>query len=60
MIACISNSIGIVEYLLRQEDVDINAQDKHGKTALMHAALYGYEPIIDMLLKRTDLNKKQK
>jgi ankyrin repeat protein len=56
MLAVLSKSPEIVEFLLTRSfdinapDIDINAQDKVGETALMLAAATGQDRIIEMLI----------
>jgi hypothetical protein len=50
----------IVELLLEQENIDINAKDNYGNTALMWAAYRGHKDIAEMLLEQEniDINAK--
>lgn len=51
-----SGSIEIISFLLNQENVDIDAQDKHGYTALHHAIWYNHEnPVINILEKNPNI-----
>jgi ankyrin repeat protein len=40
----------VVERLLATEKVDINAQDRGGRTALMEATQYGHKEVVEQLL----------
>ncbi|KAJ2922250.1 hypothetical protein H1R20_g14847, partial [Candolleomyces eurysporus] len=40
-------------------DVDLHAQDKQGKTALMFACALGFQEIVEILTERSDLNINQ-
>ena len=42
--------------LLSREDIDVNAPDHKGDTALLAAVKGGHEQIVEILLKRKDLN----
>ena len=41
----------IVQYLV-ESGVDINAVDKYGRTALMHAAMNGYAEVVRCLCRK--------
>jgi len=38
--------------LLLKEEANIDEKDSNGKTALLHASLYGHETIIQLLIKK--------
>jgi ankyrin repeat protein len=67
MLAVLSKNPEIVEFLLTRsfdinaQDIDINAQDKVGETALMLAAATGQDRIIEMLINaRADSQLRNK
>jgi ankyrin repeat protein len=46
----------MVQFLLKETDIDINVQDAFGETALMHAIWDKSEDIVLLLLRRPDIN----
>ena len=49
----------VVDRLLGYEDVIVNIQDRDGWTALMLAAEKGREKVVDLLLRRKGVRKRQ-
>jgi len=51
-----NNNIDIVEMLLAQNHIDVNKMDSWGNTPLHHAALGGYENIVNLFLHDYRIN----
>ncbi|MBM3198844.1 MAG: ankyrin repeat domain-containing protein [Chlamydiae bacterium] len=60
MLAALRGHTNIVQYLLSQENIDLNAQDHAGKTAMMLAAALGHTNVVQYLASREgiDLNAR--
>lgn len=54
--ACYHNHDDVMNYLLQQEDIDINIVNNNRKTPLMKALDDGYEKIVTPLLERDDID----
>ena len=52
MLAASNGHFGIVEQLLKQTDIDVNASNKYGQTALMLAAQKGHGSIVLLFMNR--------
>ena len=50
MAACMHGEVDIVEYLLSKPNIDVNAKDENGDTALHYAAFEHQIAILDMLV----------
>lgn len=50
------SNINKVKRILNNTNIDVNYQDKEGKTALMYASEKGYTDIVEELLNRKDIN----
>ena len=46
----------VVRLLIERDDVDINAKDKGGQTALILATKLGYEAVVRLLIGRDDID----
>ena len=53
--ACQAGYSNVVKNLLNNRNVDVNAKDKNGATALMKAAAIGHRDCIKQLLTSTDI-----
>ena len=49
-------NMDIIRYLASRLGDDVNARDRYGATALMHAALYGYMDIVQFLVEEVGAN----
>jgi ankyrin repeat protein len=55
------NLIGITELINKHENLDINAKNELGDTALMHASNSGHLEIVKLLVEKdADINAKKK
>jgi ankyrin repeat protein len=54
-VAALSGHVKIVELLLQQHDIDVNATDCDGRTALIIAANAGQCAVVEILLQHTDV-----
>ena len=50
MISCMEGNLSLVSFLLKLPDVDFNARDEYGATALIHACENGHFDVVELLL----------
>jgi len=55
-LAAESGQEGVVEILLRREDINPDNPDAYGQTPLFRAASNGHERVVEVLLERDDVN----
>ncbi|CAK4031153.1 Oxysterol-binding 1 [Lecanosticta acicola] len=48
--------VPVIEYVLSQQDADVNAKDKEGNTPLIVAASLGRAPVVKLLLQQKGIN----
>lgn len=48
--------VPVIEYVLSQNDTDVNARDREGNTPLAVAASLGRLPVVKLLLEQKDIN----
>ena len=58
MIAVTDNNLDLVKYLLAYAYVDAKATNKYGSSALMAAATYGNDNMVQILLPKSDIKAK--
>ena len=56
----VNGNIKLVKELINNKQIDINARDRHGRTALILASFMGFAPIVKFLLDNgADVNLKE-
>lgn len=51
-LSTINGNLPIVTFLIERGDVNLDAMDREGKTALYYACVRKYPKIVDMLIKK--------
>ena len=61
LFSVVGNRLDVVEWLIKEEHVDVNAANQLGMTALMCAASNNYHQCVKLLLKHSaDITRKNK
>lgn len=58
MIAVVEKNIEVIQFLASHKNIEINKQDKYGRTAMVHACSSGTREMVKYLLTSKDISPK--